>query len=106
MNSILYATTLPSTAYMTNNILKNLINFCAPLVAIALVIFCVLQGFQIFKGGDGASVKKLVTGVLLILFILGIMYAAGSFKSYGDAFKGVTDKVITNVSKDSGNLVG
>lgn len=99
---------LPVTGggYITNNILNNLINFLAPVVGIALVVFCVFQGFQIFKGSETASVKKLVLGVALLLFILGVMYAAGSFESYGNLFKGVTDSIIQQGGQDAGSIVG
>ena len=101
-------TALPITGggYITNSILNNLINFLAPVVGIALVVFVCFQGFQIFKGSESASIKKLVLGVGLLLFILGIMYAAGSFESYGNLFKGVTDSIIQKGGKDAGSIVG
>lgn len=92
--------------YMTNSILEHLINFCAPIVAIALVIFCVIQGFKIFKGGDGGTVKTLIVGVLILLFLLGIMYAAGSFDSYGSSFNDVVNSLINHTSDDAGSIVG
>lgn len=92
--------------YITNTILQNLINFLAPIVAIALVIFCVFQGVQIIRGAEGASWGKFLGGVAFILIILGIMYAAGSFESYGNAFKGVADSVINSAAQDTGNIVG
>lgn len=92
--------------YITNTILTNLINFLAPVVGIALVIFCVFQGFKIFKGSEGASIKKLIIGVLVLLFIIGIMFAAGSFETYGKAFQGIADSVITSGSGDANNIVG
>ena len=99
-------TPITGGGYITNTVLENLVGFCAPVVAIALVIFCVFQGFQIFRGADGSSVKKLVGGVILLLFILGIMYAAGSFDTYGNAFKGVTDSIINQGADDAGSIVG
>ena len=96
---------LPVTAFITNTLLSNIINFLAPVVGIALVIFCLMQGIGIAKGNDNGGVKKLVTGVLLILFILGVMYAAGSFDTYGQAFKNVTDSAITSAGNDAGSLI-
>ena len=95
---------LPQTAFITNTLLTNIINFCAPIVGICLVVFVLMQGFKVYKGQ--AEVKGLVTGVLLILFILGIMYAAGSFETYGNAFKGVTDSAINSVGSDASSLIG
>ena len=97
---------LAETEFITNIFLRNLINFLAPVVAIALVVFGVIQAFHIFKGDEKASVKKLICGVLILLFILGIMYAAGSFQTYGEAFKGLTDKAITSTSDDASTIMG
>lgn len=106
----MFARTLPSTAggggYLTNNILTNLINFLAPVVGIALVIFCVVQAFKIFRGDESGSVKKMICGVLLLLFLLGIMYAAGSFQTYGEAFQGLTDSIINQGAGDAGDIIG
>lgn len=92
--------------FTTNTILQNLINFLAPVVAIALVLFCVVQAFKIFSGDETGSVKKLVTGVLILLFIIGIMYAAGSFDTYGNFFKGLTDTIIQKGAGDAGEIIG
>ena len=92
--------------FITNTILQNLINFLAPVVAIALVIFCVVQAFKIFSGSETGSVKKLITGVLILLFIIGIMFAAGSFETYGNLFKGLTNSVIEEGVGDAGNILG
>ena len=91
--------------YMTNSILNNLINFLAPVVGIALIVFCVIQAFKIFSGSEGGSVKKLVSRTIMLLFILGIMYAAGSFHQYGQFFKGITDSVITRGVQDADDIL-
>lgn len=91
---------------MFGTILNNLITFLAPLIGIAIVVFCVIQGFKLLKGQQGGSIKSLLTGVGVLLLILGIMYAAGSFDTYGKLFKGTTDKIITEVGNDAGNIVG
>ena len=106
MNYLVLASTGSAGGFITNNILTNLINFLAPVLGIALVIFCVVQGWQIFTGGNGSSVKKLISGVLVIFCLLGIMYAAGSFDSYGKLFQSVTDSIINKGSKDAGKIVG
>ena len=105
MNTLALMTPI-TNGFITNTVLKNLIDFCAPIIGIALVIFCVVQGVQIFRGSDGGSVKKLVTGVILLLFLLGIMYAAASFSTYGNAFKNVTDSIINQGASDAGSIVG
>lgn len=92
--------------FITNNILTNLINFLAPVLGIALVIFCVIQGVQIFSGRDGSSVKKLISGVLIIFFLLGLMYAAGSFASYGKLFQSITDGMIQKGTTDANSIIG
>ena len=99
---------LPVTGgnFITNNILTNIIDFCAPVVGIALVIFCIFQAFQIFRGSETASVKKLVSGVVILLFLLGIMYAAGSFETYGRAFQNITDSIIEQGGEDASKIVG
>lgn len=92
--------------YITNQILQNLINFLAPVVAIALVIFCVVQAFKIFSGNENGSVKKLISGTLILLFIIGIMFAAGSFESYKEIFQGLTDSIITEGGGDAQDILG
>lgn len=100
--------TLPVTggSFTTTNILTNFINFCAPLVGIALIIFCLIQAFQIFKGSETASFKKMANGVIVLLFLLGIMYAAGSFETYGKTFQGLTNTIINEGAEDAGNIIG
>ena len=90
---------------MTNNILQNLINFLAPVVGIAIVVFCVVQAWKLFRGQPGASVKNLLLGVLVLPLILGIMYAAGSFEAYGNLFKGVSDEAINQVGGEAGSIL-
>ena len=97
---------LASGGFITNNILTNLINFLAPVIGIALVIYCVIQGLKIATGNENASVKKMVSGVLIILFILGVMYAAGSFESYGKLFKNVSNTAIEKTAKDGNSIIG
>ena len=92
--------------FITNTILQNLINFLAPLVAIFMVVFCVMQGIQIAKGGANGSVKTLVTGILLFLFVIGLMYAAGSFETYGKLFQSLADTLINQTQENAGNIVG
>lgn len=91
---------------ITENILTGLISFLAPVVAIALVIFCVIQGFKLLKGSESGSVGKLVMGALLILFILGIMYLAGSYETYGELFKGLTGDVVSELGDNAGTIIG
>ena len=90
---------------ISDNILSGLLAFLAPLVGVAMLVFCVIQGFKLAKGVEGASVKKLVGGVALFLFILGLMYLTGSYKTLGDLFKNFTDKAITGVANDGTNII-
>ena len=43
---------------------------------------------------------------LILLFIIGIMYAAGSFDTYGNFFKGLTDTIIQKGAGDAGEIIG
>jgi type IV secretory pathway VirB2 component (pilin) len=93
-----------TSGFITNTILKNLINFLAPVGGIALLVFVVVQSVKLIRG-EG-SLKKLLSGVGLILLCLGLMYAAGSFSTYGQIFSGAADKVIQQGGKDVGTMVG
>lgn len=90
--------------YITNSVLENLINFLGPVVGIALIIFCVIEAFKILSGNAVGSVKNLITGTLILLFILGIMYTAGSFDTYGKFFQNITDNIITRGTEDIESL--
>lgn len=92
--------------FITENILVNLINFLAPVVAIALIIFCVIQAFKIFKGSEGASFKGMLQGMAVLFVLLGVMYAAGSFEMYGETMRGAVDKLIEGGGKDASNILG
>lgn len=91
---------------VTETVLKQLINFLGPVVAIALIIYVVIKAFGIFKGNEGATFKSLIVGVLLIVFILGIMYGAGSFKTYGEVFQNFTTSAIEQVGNNATQIVG
>lgn len=90
---------------LTGNVLNGLVAFLGPVVAIALVIFCVVQGFQIIKGNNGGSVGKLVMGIVLILFILGVMYLAKSWETYAEMFSGLTSDAMTQFNTDAGTIL-
>lgn len=90
---------------LTGNVLNGLVAFLGPVVAIALVIFCVVQGFQIIKGNQGGSVGKLVAGVVLILFILGIMYLAKSWDTYATMFSDLTSGAMEQFENDAGTIL-
>lgn len=94
------------TTYITNSVLTNLINFLAPVLGIALVVFCCVQGWKLFKGSETGSFKKLLGGVGTILLLLGIMYAAGSFETYGKFFKEITNNVIEKGSSNAKDITG
>jgi hypothetical protein len=92
--------------YITNTILTNLIDFLAPLVALAMVVYAVVQGWKVLKGSEGASMKKLLTGIGVIVFMLGLMYAAGSFQAYAGGFKSVVESLLGSTSDNAGQIVG
>ena len=96
----------PIYATITKNILDNLVAFLAPIIGIAMIIFCIVQGFKIAKGDDNGSVKKLLMGIAFLLLIAGIMYSAKSIDEYGKLFKGTTDKVINQGGNDVKSIVG
>lgn len=91
--------------FVTNKILQNLISFLAPVVGIAILLFCLVQAFKIFGGRENGSPKKLICGVLLLFFILGIMYTAGSFDTYGHLFSNLTNDIIDNAASDANNIL-
>jgi len=96
---------MKATGFMTNSILTNLIAFLTPVVAIALVIFCVVQAVKIFSGSESGSFRKLITGTLTLLFIIGIMYIAGSFSTYGTLFQNLTNTALTQGAADAGTII-
>lgn len=97
---------LATEGFITNTLLQNLISFLAPVAAIVLVAFCVVQAVGMIRGVDGNGVKKLVSGVLIILLLIGIMFAAGSFETYGQLFKDVTNTAVTQIGDNANNLLG
>ena len=88
----------------TDNILKNLIAFLAPIVAIALLIFLIVQAVKLVKGSS--TFKTLICGALVFFFILGLMYACGSYNTYGQLFNSLTNKAITMGTNDLNGIIG
>lgn len=91
---------------ITETILQNLITFIAPCVAIALIVFCVINGFKLVNGAQGASFTKIAAGVITFFILLGIIYAAGSFETYGKLFQNVTGNVINELGNNADAIVG
>lgn len=85
---------------MTAEILTNLIAFLGPVIGIFLVIFCIVQGAKLLKGGEGGSIKALITGVFMFLFILGIMYTTKSYEVYGQIFADTSSNVMQGVGEE------
>lgn len=85
----------------TQGILSQFVSFLTPLIGIAILIFCVVEGFKIFRGQEGASVKKLVSGLLVLVFIVGVMFATDSIGTWG---RPLSDLFTTAVNK-GGNSV-
>ena len=91
---------------ITSTILKNLIAFLAPVVAIFLVLFCVFQGGKLIKGSENGSVKKLIGGIVLFFFILGVMYAAGSFDTYATMFSNFAGSAVNQIGENATTIIG
>lgn len=92
--------------FITNTILGQLIAFLAPVIAIGLIIFVVVQGLRLLKGAENGSVKKLVSGTVLFICMLGIMYASKSFNLWGNAFSGAVNTVVDTGGKNVNTIVG
>ena len=90
----------------TQGILNQIINFLLPVVGIALVIFCVVQAFKLFSGSASGSVKKLITGVVLLLAIAGIMVFAGTITEIRDSLSGLVSGGVNNLTEDVGTIIG
>ena len=90
---------------VSQNILNGLVAFLVPLVGVAMLIFCVIQGYKLLKGADGASAKKLIGGVVAFLFIVGLMYLTKSFPTLGKTFSSFTNKTITKTTKDGTGII-
>lgn len=79
--------TLPQT------ILQTTIQWAGAIAAIVLVFFLIKDGIAVAKGEK--SIGSVVFKVLCIFIIIGIMFAAGSFESFGNMFKSVFEGVVT-----------
>lgn len=96
----------PAKSFTTETILTNVIAFLSPVVGIAIVVFCVIQAFKLFKGAEGASVKKLLIGVGILFLLLGIMALAGSFDTIATLFKDVVNTAVSKGTGDATNMLG
>lgn len=75
------------------NVLAEVITWCAAIGGIVLVIFLIKDIIGLAKG-DG-SIAKVAVKVLCIFFIIGVMYAAGSFETFGKIFENLFEAVLT-----------
>lgn len=84
---LLADTILPQT------ILSTAIAWCGAIAAIVLVVFLVNDIIFFIKGE--CSIGKVLVKAFSVLVIIGIMFLAGSFDTFGDMFKDVFEKVVT-----------
>lgn len=104
MYSIISKVALPVTGgFITNTFLKNLIDALAPLVAIALVIFLVITSIAAWRGNK--DWKGVFLGALFFFVILGLMFAAGSFETYGKLFQVFVDNALNKAGENANNLL-
>lgn len=90
--------------YTTEKILLNIIHFLAPIVALGLVIFLVIQSWKLVKG-NSSTVKSLITGIIFFIFIIGVMFAAGSFRTYGDMVNDLVQRGVEYARKDINSII-
>lgn len=90
--------------YSPEKILVNVINFLAPVVALGLVIFLVIQSWKLVRGNSG-TIKSLITGIIFFIFIIGVMFAAGSFRTYGNMFQGLFQKGVEHIERDVNSII-
>lgn len=104
MYSIISKVTLPQTGgFITNTFLKNFIDAVAPIVAIFLVFFLVYMSIQAFRGNK--DWKGVAGGAIFFFVLLGLMYTAGSFKTYGKLFQVFVDNALNKVGENANNLL-
>lgn len=85
--NMLVATSLPV------KVLDVVIAWGGAIVAIILVIFLVKDAIR-YKNGQ-ISVGKVLMESLILIVIIGIIFAAGGFDTFGRIFENVTKEVIT-----------
>ena len=75
--------------------LKKILTIIISIVLSVVILFLLFSGLIYFK-----------TRQIQKQYEIKMEQGQKEFEKYGDSFKDVTNKLIDNVSKDSGNLVG
>jgi hypothetical protein len=74
-------------------ILTTVITWCGAIGMIVVVVFLVKDIGAVIKGEK--SISSVLIKVLCVFVILGIMYAAGSFQTFGKIFQNIFSSVVT-----------
>ena len=82
---------------LATKVLTTVISWVGAIAMIALVIFLIKDVIAIIKG-EG-SIGKTLGKVVCVFLVLGIMFSAGSFQTFGNMFSTYFNGVVT-----SGNL--
>ena len=75
------------------NVLNELITWAAAIAMIVFVFFLIRDVIRIIRGES--TILKVVINIICVLFLVGVMYAAESFETFGKTFKGFFEDVIT-----------
>lgn len=90
---------------VTSNLLKAFVGFVGPLVAIGLIIFVCVQAYGMWKGSSGATLKKLLGGIMLFFIMLGAIFVAASYKELETSSKTSVKKVVDTVNNQATDAV-
>jgi len=75
------------------NVLNELITWAAAIAMIVFVFFLVRDIIKVIRGES--TILKVGINIICVLFLVGVMYAAGSFETFGKIFKGFFENVVT-----------
>lgn len=78
---------------LASRMLETLIMWTAPIAMIVLIIF-LIKDVKDVMSGQGA-IGKIIVKIVCVLLLVGVMFAAGSFESFGKVFQGVVEDVVT-----------
>ena len=90
---------------MSQTVLNNLVTFLLPCIGIAMVIFIAIEGFKIYKGAEGASIKKLILGILVFLALGGLMILAKNFTKTADTASTLIENIGDGLNDEAGKLI-
>lgn len=96
---------LDTAPLASQKILENLVSLLAPVVGIVIILFCVLEGTKLLKGNENGSVKKLISGLVILFFLIGVMYATKSINTWGDLFQKSVNTAVNAVGDTADSIL-